>query len=384
MARVLIATYPDDVHAFEVASALEDRGHQAPLWHGADFPTRQTASIRFDGGSAVWSVLGPELELDGSSFDTVWHRRPTPPALPGDLHPGDVPVARRECGDFVDGLWHLVAPNAFWVNPLATRRRSNLKAVQLLEAVRSGLSIPPTLMSNDPDAIRSFLDEADAAIYKPFYPAQWEHGENVAVLLTSEVRVGDLPDDEVLRSTPGIFQRRVPKAYELRVNCLGDTLIAAGLRSQEAEITRLDWRASAAQLPVEPATLPPGGDRACRELMRRLGLVFGCIDLIVTPDGEIVFLEVNPMGQFLWVEDACPDIPLLDAFCAFLVEGDAAFRYEPRSDVLRHQAYYDRAVARLEAAKRFHVDNVENFVSRDDADAFGSGRPGGRGAERPG
>lgn len=32
--------------------------------------------------------------------------------------------------------------------------------------------------------------------------------------------------------------------------------------------------------------------------MRKLGIIFGCFDFIVTPDEEYVFLEVNPMGQF--------------------------------------------------------------------------------------
>ena len=56
-------------------------------------------------------------------------------------------------------------------------------------------------------------------------------------------------------------------------------------------------------------------------LMRMLGLAFGCIDLIVTPQGEYVFLEVNEMGQFLWVEQREPACPLLRAFATMLIEG---------------------------------------------------------------
>ena len=381
MARVLIASYPDDVHAVEVALALRDLGHAAQLWHGADFPARQTASLRLDGPNLHWQASGPELELAQAAFDTIWYRRPTPPVLPVELDPADRPVAQRECEDFVEGLWHLLAPDAFWVNPLASRRRSNLKAVQLLEAARSGLTIPPTLMSNDPAAIRSFLAQAERAIYKSFYPAHWEAGEQIAILLTSEIRAQDLPDDEVLRWTPGIFQHRIDKAYELRVNVLGAELIAAKLRSQEADVTRLDWRASAAALPIEPAELGESTQRACRTLMQRLGLVFGCIDLIVTPQGEVVFLEVNPMGQFLWIEDACPQLPLLDAFCAFLVAGRPEFRYRPSARVLRHDDYYERAMAQLETSKPLHETAMESFVSRDRAESFGQEGTTGRNSE---
>lgn len=53
--------------------------------------------------------------------------------------------------------------------------------------------------------------------------------------------------------------------------------------------------------------------------MANLGLVFGCIDIIVTLNGEYCFLEVNEMGQFLWIERANPEIRILDAFCDFLL-----------------------------------------------------------------
>ena len=48
-------------------------------------------------------------------------------------------------------------------------------------------------------------------------------------------------------------------------------------------------------------------------------IVFGCFDLIVTPNGDVIFLEVNPMGQFLWIEYLCPEIQLLELFCEFLL-----------------------------------------------------------------
>ena len=74
----------------------------------------------------------------------------------------------------------------------------------------------------------------------------------------------------------------------------------------------------------------------CRALLRRLGLVFGCIDFIVTPEGEYVFLEVNQMGQFLWVELANPEFPLLQAFAEFLVSQDPEFRFRSAPDPASH------------------------------------------------
>jgi hypothetical protein len=88
------------------------------------------------------------------------------------------------------------------------------------------------------------------------------------------------------------------------------------------------------ELGITHAELPAPVQQQCRALLRRLGLVFGCIDLIVTPTGEHVFLEINQMGQFLWVEEMCPQIPLLQMFCEFLARPDA--RGEPAAAQCRY------------------------------------------------
>jgi len=214
--RLLVPSFPHDVHAVEVALVLRELGHEVVLWNGADFPTRQCASLEFSGETPAWEVAGTELTFDARPFDVVWYRRATPPVLPERMHPGDRPVAQRECEDFVAGLWQFVSPGAFWVNPMAARARAKLKLVQLAEARAAGLEIPRTLSSNDPARIRAFLEElGGAGVYKAFYPAQWEDGDKLAVLLTSEVRPASLPPDEVLRLTPGIFQPKIEKRHEL-------------------------------------------------------------------------------------------------------------------------------------------------------------------------
>jgi hypothetical protein len=343
--QILIPTYPHDVHALEVALALRrwpgyrDRCHDVVCWFGTDFPHRQTSSLWFEGDAFAWEARSSEPDpLEDylsigecwpprpggfeEPFDVVWMRRPSYPVLPDDLDPADRPVAERELGEYVRGLWHLMAPEAAWVNPLESRGRESSKAVQLREAARVGLTIPPTLMSNDPGHIRRFLERfGGRGVYKPFYPARWDGDETSALLLATEVSVDDLPEPRVLQWTPGIFQPHLPKSHELRVTWMGSHLVTARLGSQETDMGRVDWRAAQPELPVSPAMLPAEVEAACSRLMDRLGLVFGCFDFIVTPEGEHVFLEVNPMGQFLWVEEANPEVRVLAPFCEFLMAG---------------------------------------------------------------
>lgn len=367
MARILIPTHPGDVHAVAVALALERQGHEAVQWLGSDFPTLQSASIDIRGGEIDWEIAGPEIAAR-PPFDVVWLRRKTPALLPSGLHPGDLPVARRECRDFLDGLYHLAAPEAFWVNPLASRPRADLKAVQLREAVRAGLTVPPTLMSNDPARIRRFLEEhRGRAVYKPFYPAAWDIEDRVAVLMTSEVEVEDLPGDETLRITPGIFQAKVAKAHELRVTVMGAHVATARLLSQEVEAARLDWRAAGAQIRVEPDRLPEKVERACLRLMENLGIVFGAFDFIVTPEGGHVFLEVNPAGQFLWVEESNPDIPMLAPFVEFLLARRTDFRWTPSPGAIRYQDVVDAVAQRIADSRPLHTEPPDSFVSLEES-----------------
>jgi hypothetical protein len=131
---------------------------------------------------------------------------------------------------------------------------------------------------------------------------------------------------------------------------MGERVIAARLDSQASAATSLDWRARSVDLEVTPATLPAAVEHGVRDLMRRLGLVFGCLDFIVTPAGRHVFLEVNPMGQFLFLEHLCPEVRLLGPFCDFLIAHGRTDAPPACADV-RHADWFERAEARIQAVE---------------------------------
>ena len=369
--RILIQGYLEDLHSTIVAHALRAKGHEVCLWSGTNFPTRQEVSLSIcNQGGVDWEVHGPGLELRSAPFDVVWQRRPVPPVLPNDMHPGDRIVATRECDALDLSLWQFVAPGAFWVNPPESRRSATSKPVQLAEAVRAGLKIPPTLCSNDPEKIRQFIVRHEGAvIYKAFRPAQWAMAEGVAALFTSTIGLDDLPDDDMLRLTSGIFQPEIPKAFELRVTYMGDLAITTRLLSQINPVARLDWRLAGSEIPVQPAELPDDVDRSCRTLMKRLGVVFGCFDFIVTPEGEHVFLELNEMGQFLWIEELNPDFKLLDCFCEFLVQRRAeGFCWQPSADSVAFHEFRESALRQKQEESGLHVPRP-NFHTVEDAES---------------
>jgi hypothetical protein len=357
--RVLILTNPTDLHSLVVKRGLEHKGIDTILWHTSDFPTLQAGSVGLQGESRWWEIAGPEIEIRNNAASTVWLRRPEPPVLPASIDPADHTFALRECSLFLRTLYNEIGTNAFWVNPLKSQGKTILRTEQLKAAAGAGLKIPRTLCTNDPAKIREFLQKhRSGVIYKTFFAISWKTSEGMAIVFSSVLKEEDLPEDLVLRATPGIFQELIPKAFELRVTAIGNRLFAVKLRSQETETGKIDWRVAGEAVPMEPTDLPRQVATACRRVMRTLGIVFGCFDLIVTPDGEFVFLEVNEMGAFLWIEEQLPELRLLDAFCEFLVQARKDFKWRKSSSNVQLGQLHEDTVRYLEVeAPRLHVIN---------------------------
>jgi len=354
MSRILIPTLPEDAHATVVAAALGSLGCETALWYGAEYPASQEQSVSIgDGRDFTWTVETADRRFGGDGFDVVWARRIQPPQAPGHVHPDDREFVARELEQYYTAIWNAIEPGAFWVNPLTAQRPANSKICQLRLAESVGLTIPPTLISNAPDDIRDFLrhHRHQGTIYKGFYPASWEENGRRLALPTRPVTLGDLPDEDMLRAVPGIFQARIDKAFELRLTMFGDHPLAARIDSQAHDDGADDWRViDITELPVSPYRAPPRLLAKIRDFMRRMNIVFGCFDFIVRPDGAHVFLEVNQTGQWLWIEQAAPEIPMLETFCRFLLHGRRDYDGEISSDPLRLQDWERAAIQAANAA----------------------------------
>lgn len=331
MKNILISTMRQDVHSIAVAVALQIAGHNPILWYTKEFVASQTHSVAInENEGAVWDANGKELEVSGGSVDSVWFRRPVRPYIPDIFDPQDSQIAKREISISFGALISSIAEGAFWVNNPSAAKRADFKPVQLIEARRSGLRIPETLFTNDPVKIRTFIDlnrKHSGTIYKTQVPAYWK---NDCICFTNFVDFETLPADNLLRAVPGIFQAYIPKNFEIRVTCFGPHVVAAKILSQDHPQGIVDWRAiPAKEVVVEPYELPANIANSCSSLLKQLGIVFGCIDLICTPEGEYVFLEVNEQGQFLWLENDCPELKMLDAFVQ-LISGNIYHQNQTR------------------------------------------------------
>ncbi|HET9212592.1 MAG TPA: hypothetical protein VFR03_19465 [Thermoanaerobaculia bacterium] len=365
--KILILTEANDIHAVAVAQALEQKGADVTLWATSDFPTVADESVYFDAkGRRLIRIQGVDLHLDNPTFEAVWRRRPAYSVDRELLHPADLDFASSECGMFRRSLLHLISPDAFWVNPIQGAALAGSKMLQHEAAVKVGFRTPETLFTNSPEEIRRFLAHGQAVIYKPLAGGGWQNESSQFLTYTAILREGDLVSDEVLRQTPGIFQELVPKKHELRVTVMGQHTLAARVLSQETAKGKIDWRRSQDDLQFEPTHIPSEIERACAALLEKLGLVFGCFDFIVTPEDDYVFLEVNEMGQFLFVERCC-GLPLLDAFSELLLQGRPDFQWSQDKVRVRYtdHEFEERSLARFREFRGRHCPLPESLVSEE-------------------
>jgi glutathione synthase/RimK-type ligase-like ATP-grasp enzyme len=318
---VLVLTHEADHFGVDrVIDSVRRRGRRALRFDTDRFPREAAleAWISPDGSRHVVRDRG--AAVDSREVCAVWARHVFPPRLADDLDPEFRDACANESiwalRGFLDGLH-----DARWIDPPARQREAEEKLRQLRLAREAGLRVPPTLVTNDPGAARAFFEERKGAVVaKLLRPLETSMGRPSRFVYTSPVAASDLDDAESLRHCPMVFQERLEKAHELRVAIVGEKLFAARIDASGSAGGRIDWRlASPDECRFAAADLPDRIARSLAALMRSLGLAFGAADLVVTPEGEHVFLEVNPCGEWGMLErDA--GLPISGAIADALLE----------------------------------------------------------------
>lgn len=320
MAILILATAADE-HAVAVAGELERLGARAEIVDLSEFPQRATLSARYaccaDCGGRGFALELPDRRIDLAEVGAVWWRRPQPLEVsPEIVRSGHRQFAFTEAQEALTGTWHSL--DAFWVNDPARDQVAHRKAYQLSVAQDVGLTIPHTLITNDPDEARAFVDARGYrnVIYKAFSATEQDWRE------TRLLKQEELALLDNVRYAPVIFQEYVEAVYDLRITAVGDELFAAAIHSQETEY-KVDFRMDVASARIEAVELPDETQELLHALMAQLGLVYGAIDMRLTPDGRYVFLEINPAGQWLFIEQESGQ-PIAAALARLLHEHDRA------------------------------------------------------------
>lgn len=321
----ILTEFEEDPHAIVVRKKLEKIGQKVTVIDSGTLPSAALVAYSFLLSERELRITIANEEIGLGDVNSFWYRRPSELRLSKFTHPDYNQVARDEWRTLLDSMWISTSRRSLWVNLPANNRRAELKPLQLDIAQELGLTIPPTIITNDPARASRFCQEHEAVVAKTLYSDSVSHGSRTAAFTTH--LLPDLKDQELqgLQQIPCIFQENIPKKIDLRVTVIGERVFSAGIESQADPRTRIDWRASQearARLRYNVHQLPDEVEKKCQELVRRLGLHFGAIDMVLTTSDDYVFLEVNPNGQWLWVE-LRTGLPLSDAMAELLASSDS-------------------------------------------------------------
>lgn len=332
-ATVAIFSERNDVHAAAVQWALA-RNHTQSFIAPDVSAIASRISIHASDQGLSWSTPKPG---NFQRIRSVWFRRPQKPGSMSCL---------EEDKEFVTQQWTLLQKNVFdlgselidalWVNRPHAALAAESKILQLKEAQAVDLSFPEMVVTNHAEDVTKLINRWGRVVYKSFYPHTWHsvsqhryHSVGVALLDGAS----EIPEASVALC-PGIFQRYIDKKLDIRVTVIGDRMYAMEILRKNGGAL-LDWRDSIMeeQSVMRPCRLGQPVEKKITSLMRRLGIVFGCIDLVVDHDDNVFFLEVNQAGQFLFVEDKVSSTPLLRAITAMLIEGRCDYSIDTCKEV---------------------------------------------------
>jgi ATP-grasp ribosomal peptide maturase len=318
---VLVLTQQLDFHADMVIAELNRRSVPVVRFDTADFPLRATLIAHSQAGSWDGTIITEQRTIELDQIASIWYRRPTPFELDPTLSPSGQQFASAEARMALGGLLRSV--DCLWVNHPEKMVSADYKPYQLKVAGECGLKIPASLITNDPEAVLDFLERCNGEIiYKTLSGGMIvaESGEVVSVY-TSRVTRDDLREEgSRVRYTACLFQELVPKKVELRITVVGEHVFPAEITYVHPERATVDWRTAYQDLKYGIHELPQEIHHKCLELVRKLGLSFAAIDMVVTYDNRYVFLEVNPNGQWQWIERAT-GFPICETLVDLLVAG---------------------------------------------------------------
>jgi glutathione synthase/RimK-type ligase-like ATP-grasp enzyme len=297
---VLIIARREDDHAQAVKGHLQTIGNDAEILDTSLFPQIARLAMRYSccSDERRLRLEWQDKTLDFDRYGAVWWRRPLPPTISEQmLRTSHRQFATNEAYEALAGLWQTMDAN--WINAPSLDLSAQHKAYQLKVAQNVGLRIPATLMTNDPNEARKFIDAHGyrQVVYKSYSSTETEWRE------TRLLKQDELTLLDQVQHAPVIFQHYVEASYDLRITAVGDRIFPAAIHSQQTDYP-VDCRIDIGSAHIEPVEIPTEVHAKLLSLMRRLGLTYGAIDMRLTPQGEYVFFEVNPAGQFMYIEAA--------------------------------------------------------------------------------
>jgi hypothetical protein len=319
---VLMVSCKDLVHTDLVCSVLKKRGVRFFRFNVDQFP--QKARLSLDPATAEGSLILDNHILSLADVTSCWYYHSPVPKISSKIKTKqNREFAIGESRATINGMWRLL-DDRFWINhPKYLFAGSLYKLKQLQVAREIGFVVPKSLVTNDPVTAKNLFDILGSkVILKMMGPPPDIRG--MSHVFTSLVSKDDLNNNlEQIKLAPVLFQEQIPKKFELRITMVGKNIYPAALYTNDDPAANLDWKlGQLSKFRHERYELPKDIVNKCQIFMEKMGLNYGAIDLIVTPENKFVFLEVNPSGAWGWIEGKL-GFPISESIADLLIAGNS-------------------------------------------------------------
>jgi glutathione synthase/RimK-type ligase-like ATP-grasp enzyme len=317
---ILIISNKQDVTTDLVVRRLQQKSIPYLRMNTETFPLDISCSVKVGSTGDYSEIITPKLSIRSNQLKSIWYRRPVAPDFDSvNMSENEKEFAKRECVTFLSNLWTSMS-DVKWVNDFYSSLRAEQKTLQLQTASECGLKIPETLVSNNPDEINRFIDiNGGKVIAKPISHGSIGKNEEAAIFANSFDEFKGKIAPEEIRVSPFIIQKSIEKVNDIRLTVFGQTVFAYKITtSDSSKSIMMDWRKHEPQELTYLRCEPPASlMKSIYNFMNRLNILYGAFDFCLSKNGDWTFLEVNPSGQFAWLELATGD-PLIDALIDLL------------------------------------------------------------------
>ena len=301
---LLIVTNKSDLASDYLILRLKERGIPFARFNTEEYPELISIDIRFRYNLYEYLIQFKDgSKITQENLSSVYFRQPIAPKFVGIKDPVTRGFVEDEFTEVLRSLWRLI-PESIWLNHPRKLWLASNKVEQLIEATTIGFLVPETLISSSKDSLKTLVAEKGYSVVAKAV----RHGfvrDHDRVLLAGTQRLPEnfLQKFDCYTNVPMTYQEEIKEGVDIRVVVVGNDVFSTKIISNRESF--VDWRIADIEgydLIHEPIELPPDVRANCVAIVQHFGLQYSSIDLMQDAQGNYYFLELNPNGQWAWIE----------------------------------------------------------------------------------
>jgi len=300
---ILLITNKEDITTDFIINKLNKLGEKYYRFNTEDLNSKVFVNLDFIKDEYQLIDSAKRIVIDLLYVKSIYYRRPKLPSIDGgELSPGEAKFTQSEYYYLLEGIYKILA-DKYWISPIYAIREAENKIYQLILAKKIGFKIPEGIVTSIEDTAKSFIKNQDGCVIKPIKTGFIDDGDSPRLIFTSELTKKDMSSLDRIKYCPTFFQKKIDKSFDIRVTIVGDKVFSARIESQAFDETKIDWRKGEnISIQYKRLHLPQSISKKCICLTRTLNLQFSAIDLVIDHNRNYYFLEINPNGQWAWIE----------------------------------------------------------------------------------